>query len=547
MKLIRYVLLAACILLLGICVIRLHAEPKQFFEDNSSVSREELLRKGNSFISRNMPDSALAYLTLAARGYNAGDLSAEEQRICANALTSIGYIHFFFYNDYPAAYSALISSNDLAKKNGLSRIQCINDINIGNIYSINKDYETASKMYKRAFESARRNGHKALMMISFVDIADIYFNEKGETAPMRKEIKAFGSDSIPVRHPLSSYSRNIYRGLKAADSNDSSAVKWFDRARNSVGDIHLRERYVYNADFLASRMLQKEGQNIKAAEQMKKIITDSAISANRDVEAMAYKRISECYRDALRFDSAQLYKIKYLELSDSIFATQKMSAVKDLEASHQRQEFSSELLRMTDAHRFQRRLITVICIALSLVIGLLIWIILKNKQLNSRNEELFKRNQELLRIREKDPLAGTAADSLPPKTRQENKGILSPDSDFLITLKSRILEVMASEEIFSPDFNSARLASLCNTNTRYISAALSGTEPGNLPALLAEFRVREAMRRLSDLTGEYSNLTIEAIGESVGFKSRGTFSIAFKKCTGMTPKEYRRMSATPQD
>ena len=65
---------------------------------------------------------------------------------------------------------------------------------------------------------------------------------------------------------------------------------------------------------------------------------------------------------------------------------------------------------------------------------------------------------------------------------------------------------------------------------------------GGFPALLAETRVREAMRRLDGSDTQYANLTIEAIGESVGFKSRSTFSTAFKRVTGLTPNDYRRIS-----
>ena len=45
---------------------------------------------------------------------------------------------------------AFLSSNDIAEKEGLTRIACMNDLNIGNVYSIYKDYREASQMYKKA-------------------------------------------------------------------------------------------------------------------------------------------------------------------------------------------------------------------------------------------------------------------------------------------------------------------------------------------------------------------------------------------------------------
>lgn len=40
----------------------------------------------------------------------------------------------------------------------------------------------------------------------------------------------------------------------------------------------------------------------------------------------------------------------------------------------------------------------------------------------------------------------------------------------------------------------------------------------------------------------YGGLTIEAIGQSLGFKSRTNFTAIFKRFTGMTPAAYQRMT-----
>ncbi len=63
----------------------------------------------------------------------------------------------------------------------------------------------------------------------------------------------------------------------------------------------------------------------------------------------------------------------------------------------------------------------------------------------------------------------------------------------------------------------------------------------NFSMLLAKARVREACLRLGN-PEEYGNLTIEAIAQSVGFRSRNSLITAFKKFTGLTPSEYLRVS-----
>ncbi len=42
---------------------------------------------------------------------------------------------------------------------------------------------------------------------------------------------------------------------------------------------------------------------------------------------------------------------------------------------------------------------------------------------------------------------------------------------------------------------------------------------------------------------KYAQLTIAAIGQSVGYKSQTTFVKQFRKCTGLTPSVYQKFVA----
>ncbi|MDE5877230.1 MAG: helix-turn-helix domain-containing protein [Muribaculaceae bacterium] len=521
-----------------ICVLKLNAEPKAFFEANKSIDRATLLEKGTSFIHENIPDSAIAYFILASQGYNSPNLTEKDRSICAKALSNIGYVQIFYFNDYPAAYSAITSSNELATTYGYTHIQCINDINLGSIYSLNKDFDEAAQLYRRAFNTALQNQYNNQLIAAFVDLVDIYFYEKDDLQGMKTELHAFPVDSLPLSNSVTPYVRNVYRALKSVEASPKEAIHWLNLAKDSLVNVNKGERYRYNADYMISRILQHEGKPIPAANQLKQMVRDSAMQYNPDVESMAYLRISKYYNEAQIFDSAQHYKICYLEMNDSISTARKMMEVKDLKASHERQAFASEITRMTDAQIFQRRILTGICIALAIVLALLAAIVIKNRQLHSRNVELYMRNRELLELHD----TGTSTETATTEGAFRENGKLMSGSDFMVELRKKILNIMESDEVFLPTFNSSRLATLCDTNTRYISGALAEMKEGGFPALLAETRVREAMRRLDGSDTQYANLTIEAIGESVGFKSRSTFSTAFKRVTGLTPNDYRRIS-----
>lgn len=537
-KAIQHIMLIVCMaVVLIICMLKLNAEPKAFFEANKYTDREKLLKKGTSFIHENLPDSAIAYFIMAAQGHNSKILSDRDREICASALSNAGYVQLFYFNDYSSAYSSIISSNQIATSLNLTNLQCINDINLGSIYSLNKDFDEAAQLYRRAFNTALKNHYNNHLVVAFADLVDIYFNENDELQGMTAEMQSFPIDSLPLSDPLTPYIRNIYYGLKNVEYVPCEAIRWFTYAKDSLINVNKRERYSYNADFMISRIFQHTGNHTMAIHQLKQMLSDSAIRYNPDIESMAYQRISQYYHAAGLSDSAQHYKMRYLEISDSISTAKKMMEVKDLKASHDRQEFASEITRMTDAQIFQRRILIGIFLTLIVVVVLLAAIIIKNRQLHSRNVELYMRNRELLDLHD----SHTSAESVTTDTTRDH-GKLQPDSDFMVELRRKILKIMKSEEIFSPSFNSSRLATLCDTNTRYLSAALSEIKEGGFPALLAETRVYEAMRRLDGSDNHYANFTIEAIGESVGFKSRSTFSIAFKRIAGLTPNEYRKIS-----
>jgi AraC-like DNA-binding protein len=109
-------------------------------------------------------------------------------------------------------------------------------------------------------------------------------------------------------------------------------------------------------------------------------------------------------------------------------------------------------------------------------------------------------------------------------------------------LLASILEVMdTNDEIFSPDFSLERLAMLSGSKYKYVSQVINEHYQQNFNNFLNSYRIKEACKRMGDVE-HYGNYTIEAISESVGFKSRSTFVTSFKRITGLTPSQYQHMA-----
>jgi AraC-like DNA-binding protein len=101
----------------------------------------------------------------------------------------------------------------------------------------------------------------------------------------------------------------------------------------------------------------------------------------------------------------------------------------------------------------------------------------------------------------------------------------------------KLEKVMEEKEIFkNPNLKLNDLAKEINVSGHQLSQLLNDNLEKNFTLFINEYRINEACKILSTKT----NLTIEAIGDEVGFNSKSTFFATFKKIKGMTPNIYQQ-------
>ncbi|MEA5428776.1 helix-turn-helix domain-containing protein [Arcicella lustrica] len=102
-------------------------------------------------------------------------------------------------------------------------------------------------------------------------------------------------------------------------------------------------------------------------------------------------------------------------------------------------------------------------------------------------------------------------------------------------------KVMTEKELFkNPNLKINDLAKEINLSGHQLSQLLNDNVEKNFTLFVNEYRINEACKILSENT----NLTIDAIGDEVGFNAKSTFFATFKKIKGMTPSAYQQ-SNTP--
>ncbi len=103
----------------------------------------------------------------------------------------------------------------------------------------------------------------------------------------------------------------------------------------------------------------------------------------------------------------------------------------------------------------------------------------------------------------------------------------------------KLSKAVLEEKLFlDKNLNLQKLTEICQCKSSTVSNVLNHHNNQNFYGFINEFRVNEVCKRLKN--NENSHLTLDAIGELCGFKSKSTFYQSFKEVTGKTPMQYKK-------
>jgi len=129
----------------------------------------------------------------------------------------------------------------------------------------------------------------------------------------------------------------------------------------------------------------------------------------------------------------------------------------------------------------------------------------------------------------------TESEKIEAATEEEKRPIL-PDSE-LENLKIRLQNLMENEKPFlDSQLTLANLAKQLGVNTTVLSRVINSGFNVNFNDFVNEYRIAEVKNKLSGGAAETENLL--GIALDSGFNSKATFNRAFKKLTGVSPKEF---------
>lgn len=506
------------------------------------LSSQQLLDKAHNYLVLNEhPDSQLIFYSVVTNRYYANPKDKQLQKHAIVAFNALGQVYQLYFHEYAKAYSNLLIAKKIATDNNYSDILPEIDLRIVGIDHSLKTLlgeegyrEELIGQYKEVFEEAiKAHDFKNMTraMMNMIAIA----NEDSLEHTILKEIDTFERIVFPKEEetPQYRFAQIMLRGIKAFMRHDyQTALAEYDKLLDRKVEnktIDLQHQFNYHVMrsivFMASKQDDKVLQEFDAMEEL------GFLSNTPEAILSAYHAKWDYYKETVpQKDSCQKYQLLYLELKDSVMNHQKLNSLKETEFLFQLNVANEQMREQAYEQCMQRNILWGVA-TIAVLLAVFLAVLYHNyRNVRRKNEQLYQRNIELLAAdKEKKEM----------KKKYESSSLTDQGKESLLQKVMSVMET--SDEIFQQDFSLARLSALVEADHHHVSQVVNEQPSQGFAALLNDYRIKEACRRMND-TKTYGSLTIEGIANSVGFKSRPYFVKVFKEQTGLTPSAYLKLA-----
>lgn len=503
----------------------------------SQMGTRALVDQGLEYIHNgNHTDSALVCFTIAANRYREG-LSDDEKLACIAAYNNGGYIYHFRYFDYSSSYAYLIKAMEISERDGLEEMLPSIYLNLGHMYQAyagqydSKELHTrATNLYKKTIESSLPVKDWETLVKSAANLFTLELMEQ-QLDSISETLDLFDSLIIPENIPRLQYTRRLCEGIRyVRQKRYAMARRAFWRQLEVIDSPVSPERYETQVTTNVIITFGMEQRYDSALYYCNRLDSLSKVYHLKDIEEDCSKLYYRYYSALGMMDQADAYRTIYLNKKDSIMVQHHMEEVGEMHFLYELKQVEKRMSEIREQKERQTaRFIAALIIAALLGTSLII-IYKKNRIISERSRLLYQRYIELLEIEKQRHLQAE---------KYHSSNLSESDKD---SLHEKIEQVMQDPTmICSADFSVAQLAQQVGSNTKYVSQVINEKYGKNFSSLLSERRIHQACIMMQD-HAHYGHLTIEALAQEVGIKSRSTFVLAFRRTTGFTPSEYQNIA-----
>lgn len=564
---IRYVMFTLLVLmlqnLLGEAWAASHAMPA---DQLVKLSNKQLCDKGQAHWDKNELDSALICFNIVANRAERKQ-SREEQGYVSGVLTAMASIYTMRFYDYDRAMQCLLKSGKYAKEYHF-------DLQLINIYELmatieneknnilhDFEFNTESfELHRKAFNLAvKYDAPQHVMVLSMINMITDALSE-GRLELIKNELITFRDHKIFDTIPARDFAKHqCAAAINVLNEQYDSALYHLGLLEQSIDVVdHAKHEYQIIAHENMYFVCRDKGDAAAALRElniMEKIATEHRMKFGM-VVVLLHKR--DYYAAQGNVSLANEFDLRYQRAKNQLLEESKAAKADEEKVLFKLTEANNEIKELSYKQRIQQTELIAVAVVALLLLTLLVLAWVSHRQTKEKNRSLYEQNQQLLanidrmrqlrqeqerREKEQQAQASEAQTASIPAAKY---GRGKMEGDDIAQVMDKVERVMdESEEIYSTEFSLDRLVELTGETESRVSQAIN-TSGHKYYELLNEYRVREACRRMND-KAQYGGLTIEAIGQSVGFKSRSNFVSTFKRIVGLTPSAYLKQPSKTKE
>lgn len=540
----------------------------------SNASIDNIMKKADYYFNAGHPDTALVYYMVVCNRMN-DKLPDKDKRQCALAYLRKGNV-FYIKGNYADALSAYFSGlriyNDCKTKQETGRFYN----NIANIYCVFGDYAKGLGYYKKSYEFCHKYGDKNTAYKILANMTKVNII-KGNTSSARKYYKM----SEKVKNPADK--GNCYTSIfnlgfiLMSEKNYHEAINTYNELLDYAVENKMSPRYLCSAYEQLYKNYMSIGDRDSTLKYMRLCESTAVKHGILHVYLEVLVKYADYYDSIGNYKAASRYRARYQHEKDSIFDTHELENVKNEQLLYEMNKYDKYIASLNAREKervltisAQRYTIAAVSVV-TLVVGLLLLVVYRQKKRIDKSynnlfvvNRNFVNNQEIMRQRLNDAVsrlkeseaeaeqlrgrlaaydaddvvkdAGASEQSDDMAHKAKSGGI---NDDMRRKLLDSVVDIMENTtEFCSADFSLARMAALVGSNSKYVSLVINETFHKSFKNYVNEYRIHLACLRMSDTEG-YGSYTLNAIAESVGFKSYTTFVELFRKIVGITPSMYK--------
>lgn len=295
---------------------------------------------------------------------------------------------------YPEALDYYTQGLDRAKSEGEDSIYYACTGNIGNIYAVMEDYRHALHYYLKGYQASADRGDKEMQWSFATNIVVVYchMGKVDDARVFFKQQMNIGSADV-TRNKYHSLSNQAQ--IAIADGDYKMGEYYIKEAIDYATAKGLPVQYKVSPYMSLADMKLDHG-DIRAAFDIYRQCADS-LMGRRDLPMLVgiYKKMYQASMAMGDTAGADMYRHKYLSLSDSVFNTSQFNIAAGKLFEYENSETQKRVDNLVYRNRAQLIVIAVFFVLVAALALLYVTLRRKNRMLLDARQTLMRKNEEL--------------------------------------------------------------------------------------------------------------------------------------------------------